>query len=539
MTGGRGSRVICRWALVWVAVPLIWLWAAPARAADQFTIDSGPDSFGPIVTDAAGNGYVAWEHTVGGAAADVPMFCKLAPGAKRCAHPINLALPGAGAGLEANALAPFPILGPGNTIWVVASRYVIDDVVVWTSSDGGRTFGGPLLIPNIPNCPSPCPFVASIPYTGLGTVDDALPVASTGATYDRQLYRNADGSPFVYWFQSSYNPDLGFNFDAVDEIAGGPPGVSEFTFSNPGSGGVAGSALGTTSVGEVVEAYWLITTPPTLAFYSFNAGQRVPISPQNGWSGPTVVGDGYLPRMADGAGGLFLLSADAAHVGAQPTLVQVHKYSTTAHAFGAATTIATAPADTANLYSGGGLAENYDTGQLAAVWPRFAPTPQLDLYLSNDGVHFSPPQYIATVGDAYAIDDNARIAIADNGTGFVTFRDARGLQVADLDPLGAQYATLHSNGEVVNVAFACPAPTGRCEVTATLTRGRAGKVAQGRFTIAAAASRDLKLKLSPNAIALLRSHHGRLSANLKLTVRSRRAILHTTTAHVTIRAQHV
>ena len=57
--------------------------APAARAAAQFTLDARADSFGPVVTDSAGNGYVAWEHTTS-SGSDVPMFCKLAPGATRC-----------------------------------------------------------------------------------------------------------------------------------------------------------------------------------------------------------------------------------------------------------------------------------------------------------------------------------------------------------------------------------------------------------------------------------------------------------------------
>jgi hypothetical protein len=91
---------------------------ARAGAADQFTIDPTPDSFGAVVTDTADNGYVAWEHVGTGGVADQPMFCKLAPAASRCAHPFSLSLPGAGAGAQSNALQLFPILGPGSTVWV-------------------------------------------------------------------------------------------------------------------------------------------------------------------------------------------------------------------------------------------------------------------------------------------------------------------------------------------------------------------------------------------------------------------------------------
>src|ERR1700758_2024634 len=117
MSGGKGGarpgrRSAVRYALAAVALACGWAGGA-ARAADRFTIDAKPDSLGAIVTDPAGNGYLAWEHYRPGGAADVPTFCKLAPGAKRCTHEVALALPGASAGSLANANQLFPILGPG------------------------------------------------------------------------------------------------------------------------------------------------------------------------------------------------------------------------------------------------------------------------------------------------------------------------------------------------------------------------------------------------------------------------------------------
>ena len=66
--------------------------AGSAWASDQFTLDSQPDSFGAIVTDAAGDAYIAWNHKAN--PADVPTFCRLASGAPlRARLPGRLALP--------------------------------------------------------------------------------------------------------------------------------------------------------------------------------------------------------------------------------------------------------------------------------------------------------------------------------------------------------------------------------------------------------------------------------------------------------------
>jgi len=535
--GHTGSR---RWAaLVSIGAALLWgsATAGPAWASDQFTLESHPDSYAAIVTDAAGNGYVAWNHEAG-ISTDVPMFCKLAPGATKCEHPISLALPGGST--YASDDQPFPILGPPGVVWVVASRYIADDTVIWTSTDGGQTFSSPHDIPYIPDCPIEGPCNLSFSFAGLTNVDDMLPVTLSYAAYDGQPYKTSAGQPDVYWLESSNNPGLGFNLDNTNEIFAGAAGTTEFTFANTGGGGVAGSALGLTASGEVVEAYWLESTTPTLAYYYFRAANPNPISPQAGWSGPTEVGHGQLPRMADGAAGLFLLSEDSVNT-SQPTAVHVRKYNPATHTFGAPLTLANNPAATPDPFGGGGLAENYDTGELAAVWPQFSGggTSLMRLYLSTDGgARFSPAQYVATVGSGYPGMDNARVAIADGGSGFVTFRDEGGLEVSDLNPIAAQYKLLHSNGKFVYLPVTCPAPKGRCKGSASIAH-RSGSttatLAHGKFQIPAGATVTLKLRLSGLGIKLLASGHGRLTAALTLLLRPPGATTHTTTAHVTIR----
>jgi hypothetical protein len=68
-----------------------------------------------------------------------------------------------------------------------------------------------------------------------------------------------------------------------------------------------------------------------------------------------------------------------------------------------------------------------------------------------------------------------------------------------------------------------------------LVKGHSGKLAGGSFTIAAGATRTLKLSFLPAGIALLHSDHGQLTATLTVMVRARGSFDHTTTAHVTIR----
>ena len=468
-------------------------------------------------------------------------------GAKRCTDPIALSLPGSGdlngggplSGDELNANQVFPIVGPGSIVWVVTSRYVADDTVIWTSTDGGRTFGAPHDIPYYPTCDTtPCKLPAlSVSYAGMTDVDDMLPVTLNYATYAGQ---DESSPPSVAWLESSNNPGLGFNFDDTGELYGGPAGATEFAFGNTGGGGVGGSALGTTPVGEVVEAYWLDSTPVRLAYYEFHEpSSPVPISPQDGWSGPVTLGTGYLPRMAEGRAGLFMVSEDAGagHADA-PNLVQIRKYSTATHTFGAPHTLASDGAGGgANLFVGGGLAENEGTGQLAAAWPDFTNSGPsvMRLWLSSDGgARFSAVQDVASAGFAYSGDDNARVAIANNGTGFVTFQDGDGLQVANLEPLATQYTPLTlARPSVLELPVTCPAPKGNCTASASIPVGTT-TIASSHRLVPASTTSDLRLALDATGQSLLAAAHHHLKAMLTLTITRHGAPPDTLTVHTVI-----
>ena len=112
--------------------------------------------------------------------------------------------------------------------------------------------------------------------------------------------------------------------------------------------------------------------------------------------------------------------------------------------------------------------------------------------------------------------DNARVAIADGGSGFLTFRDARGLEVANLSPIAAQYTTLKTNGKLVYVPVTCPAPKGTCKVEPKLTLGK-GKtlltLAAGKFTLAAGATKTLGVPLKAAGASLLASGHGHFNGH--------------------------
>lgn len=530
--------------------------AGPAWASDQFTLDSQPDSFGAIVTDAAGDAYITWDHKA--SPADVPTFCKLASGAHACTYRVGLTLP---SGSTESPLQPFPVVGPNGLVLVIANRYVADDTLIWTSTNGGKNFGAPHDIPLIT---SPQPGLngdESYSYAGLTGVDDLVPVNYTNFDlYDEGTAagtvpgsKTASGVPAVGWIESSTNPGLGWNFDSNNEAYGGFPGVTEFDFNNPGSGGVAGSTIGVSGFGSTslaatsdwVEAYWLLSTPVSLDYYYYSyTGRGTSSAPpvQGAWSGPHSLGDAYEPRLAGGAAGLFLLSVNAPNGTGPATVVQIRKYDPVTHTFGSPLTLAHEPSG-GELFDGGGLGENLETGELAAVWPQFGTSEGdlLRLYLSSDGgKHFSPGQYIANA-DGFQDNDNARVAVADNGTGFVTFLDDTGLQISDLYPLSSQYHKLKGKKgrhgrEIVLVPVTCPAAKGKCDVRVSLARphkGRPGTLASHHFSIEAGTT-TLKLVLDRAGIRLLAADHGRLRAILTLVIRPHGAAAHAISAHVAI-----
>lgn len=114
-------------------------WSAPAAAKDLFILDSQAASPGNVIEDGAGTAYVGWIHKSGSLAVpDPPMFCKIPVGGT-CTNPITLPIPGATSTSD-EVSGVFPVFGTGSTIYVVGPRYVDNDVVVWTSTNGGESF---------------------------------------------------------------------------------------------------------------------------------------------------------------------------------------------------------------------------------------------------------------------------------------------------------------------------------------------------------------------------------------------------------------
>ena len=372
------------------ALALTGALAGPAAAANLFTLDPAADSIGPVVVDTAGNGYVTWLHK---SSPDTVMFCKFAPGAHSCPHPIGL--PVTLSLGSAVTDTPFPVLGPGSTVYVVAPSYDTDQMVMWQSTNGGASFGSPW----VAGAGNEQTFVCQV-----GTnLDDVLPVNAYGAQYDPSQgvttlggsasnidFEMSSSNPYANWTFAFYGqgcvvpqsamptpgriPDQSFPFGEGAFRSG----ESSLGWVSGGSGPCPLSALG-----DEVEAFeGDSTTPSTVRFFRYSAptgpcsitGKNLSPSASGNWTDGGVVSQGALPRLAGGADGLFLLSGDAVRPGAsKPTAVDVRHYDLASHSFGAPQRLAVvADEDFGTAGPAGGLGENYTTGEVAAVWPDVA-----------------------------------------------------------------------------------------------------------------------------------------------------------------------
>jgi len=367
------------------------------------TIDPRADTTGPVVVDAAGNGYVAWDDPAAGAAADHVLFCRIPAGAT-CTHRVALALPGNSTN-SADAIAqPFPVLGgrPG-VVYVVGPRYVRGDVVVWASRNGGASFSAGAVIPR----PS---------YAGDTGVGDVLRSPTSP-------------SPAVDYFSiASSNDGLGYSFTGLGSIGAHTPPAG-FTFDTSGVPGlVEGATLGFSGQ-QTVEAFWTDADTPPLDYYW---------SPTSGVSGaqgslehgPIKVADGINARLASGPKGLFLLSEDSSGA-AKPLRLDVRRWGPSTHTFGAPAFVGLVANDT-NATNPGGFGEDASTGALYVAWPGYGAGGAYVMQLwtsANRGKTFSGPATVADIGDAY--QGTTHLA-ATGGHGFLTFTDHRGLQLVDL-----------------------------------------------------------------------------------------------------------
>ncbi len=365
--------------------------AAGAGAQNVGTIDAQAGTPGHVVQDAAGTAYIAWTHKQSGEAPETPEFCKVPKGGRACTAPIALPIPAPAEQVDGPSGA-FPILGTGSTVYVVVPRYVQNDVLLYTSSDGGATFGAPIDVIH--------------GYSSKTGPDDVL----------------LSGSEFLI---GAENAGLGFSaFTTSGE------GLGDLQLAEPGPGGVADATMGLDSAGNPVQAWFNLNSGQyTIDFAHYNgSGSK---TTEADWTGAQEVTKGYVPSLAGGAAGLFLLSQDfTTPTESYAKGVDVRKY--TGSSFGAPLRLFTDKET--DLYAGGTIAES-PAGHVAVVWPEFYGVPQSEmkfLLSTNGGASFTTEPNVAGLGSAYADDGNASLSIGDDNEGWVTFVDSAGLQLANL-----------------------------------------------------------------------------------------------------------
>jgi hypothetical protein len=375
--------------------------AAPgsAGAVNLFTLDSAASGRAGVAVDGAGTGYFAWEHRAS-ASSDMTEFCKVARGGG-CAAPIVLPTPPLSAPPfdSTDVSAAFPVLGTGSTVYVVGPRFVAADVVVWTSTDGGASFGPAVQV------------TASGAYAGTNPTD----VLAHGAGFEI----------------SSHNPGLNF----IDVQSASTTATGADLTPDGGLTNISGSSLGL-AAGNPVEAFSMANSDPqTIDFRSYT-GAGDPNDAAN-WTAPATVTNGILPKLAGGPKGLFLATQDAADGTYKP--VDVRKY-TPGVGFGSPVTLQTDTSDD----NAGAMFQTPTTGQLVVAWQglvRPDGATGIRVYRSMNGAaSFTSAGDVAEGTPNYAVNpDSIRLAAADDGQGFVSFLDDGAghqlLRVADLNPI--------------------------------------------------------------------------------------------------------
>lgn len=552
------GRWAARLALVAsVAAALAGALAGPAAAASQSTLDRHADSMGPIVVDQSGNGYVAWLHQVGSGQAD--MFCKLPAGTTKCKDPITLSvsLPS-----PATTDTPFPVLGPGDDVYVVAPSYDSSQMVMWESTDGGLTFGSAYVGPTNPILSN------GLDYTDTCNValdlDDVVPFNYLGAQYDRSQGTSTLNSNGIDFEMSSGDPFATWSFDFdgsgcyVSSSITVTPGRIPAQWFDQGSGGGGVFGVGTDQTtlgwagggtvacklnapGDEVQAYQ-VGDSSSIKFFRWSTptgpcgsdpGENLGPGGEDNWHGPTTAADGQYPRLAGGKAGLFLLSGDDPGAGGEPTAADIRPYELASHAFGAPLRLSKVHNPSGLAPDAGGLGESYTSGELAAVWPDVATDDGLmSLFISTDGgAHFSSGQVIGHVGFGYSEGDNTRVAVAANGSGYVTWEQAGGLQVANLEPLTTQYEHLKVHGGLrLELPVTCEAPTGSCKASASV-RADGSEIASGHRKVPSGETKTLSIAIASKYGGLFKHHRLKATLTLKITrspIKTERLVVHAT-----------
>jgi hypothetical protein len=345
--------VLVRVALAPLVVAFLVLALAPA-AARAGTIVLGAGQQPDVAIDSSGTAYVAWNSSD-----DTTLyFCRLPRSASSCT-PVTLPV-------RDFASARPAVFVTGSTVRVLTNRCCSagSQTELFTSSDGGSTFGSPVLIGNV----NPSGDAVSGPGNGISSVTSAL----INSFY--QL-APASGSPLA---SAQVALSSQYTYHGVIGIASGRPVVVFDNLNN-------------------------------LAWTTTNAGD-----PNQGasWQGPEQIAAGHDPHLANGPGGLFLVSTNSSGN------LELREF--TGSGWSGPTPVQTGEGPVSGAVDA--FAEG-PTGGLSIVFRTTSGNPtNLDFTGSTDGLHWSWPLPIATdsaIGDlrvAAAPSDGTGLAVWGNGS---------------------------------------------------------------------------------------------------------------------------
>jgi hypothetical protein len=330
---------------------------APPALAAPVAVGAGSDA--AVTVDAAGTSYIAYN---GLPSSNQPLrLCKLPRGASACASTTDL--PVAGPGTISSDARPFVSVS-GMTVRVLSYRYGFSSGdfardVLFTSADGGATFGAGVQVGNL----HPNGDAVAGPGAGISLVNSA----SASHSYQRVP---TDGST-----QATTSAALSSQYLNGGSVALVDPAKPLVVFDD-----------GTNA-----------------AFSIFNGG---PINDAASWSAPAVIGAATYERLAGGPSGVFAMLATGGHL-------EVRKFGGTA--FGSQTTI---PSSDSNSLSASDLVQDA-AGRLQALWPDASGN--LFQSTSDDGVTWAT-QKLTTFADVRtmrgaATSDHGGVATWTAGTG--------------------------------------------------------------------------------------------------------------------------
>jgi hypothetical protein len=381
---------------------LLALAVAPASAdAANIAFPVGTGDMPQLAVDGSGTAFVVWNRKTGGLT-NVVDFCKVPRGQQRCSASLELTAD------QESFSPPHVFLTGPSTVKIISTRCCYtgpNQTMMFTSTDGGASFGAPQLIGSLD--------ASGDAILGPGNVAYVVTDTVTGATNEQAL--------------------------ALD---GGAPTTSIAKLTDDEYGGTVGLFNN-----NPVVAFWDFdsTTPNHVDFAAYK-GSGSPNDPAN-WTPSAPVGPGSSTRIASGPHGLFLMYQNGSP---GQEHYYVRKYDGTS--FGAPVDISGQETGYVNDFFEDG------SGRLHALWRM---NPGFVRYTtSTDGAHWSAVTTLddqGTLGGPFSLQE----ALAPDSQGFGVFDQNTGegtIKVFPIAPNEEHTATVGTDVITLQTPGGCVAP---------------------------------------------------------------------------------